>query len=223
MQVGTPPAAEEAAAAAVAPEPAASPEADGAAMQVEAPPAAEAAAAADRFSESSATAANEKAAAAAKKPKKEKTGKKAVDDAADDAADDAVDDAAAVAAPLMVDGKVVYMCGCGCKREVTDDAEAIMYVPKRVLTSSMQRAVVSTKEVACYRSERKLVGCYVPRIVYGGKVIPNQYPRGNQVDASESSAATTTSTITGPNSATPTLVSGARGPPRNPKLTCAQF
>lgn len=219
MQVGTPPAAEEAAAAAVAPEPAASPEADGAAMQVEAPPAAEAAAAADRFSESSATAANEKAAAAAKKPKKEKTGKKAVDDAADDA----VDDAAAVAAPLMVDGKVVYMCGCGCKREVTDDAEAIMYVPKRVLTSSMQRAVVSTKEVACYRSERKLVGCYVPRIVYGGKVIPNQYPRGNQVDASESSAATTTSTITGPNSATPTLVSGARGPPRNPKLTCAQF
>lgn len=217
--MGTPPAAEEAAAAAVAPEPAASPEADGAAMQVEAPPAAEAAAAADRFSESSATAANEKAAAAAKKPKKEKTGKKAVDDAADDA----VDDAAAVAAPLMVDGKVVYMCGCGCKREVTDDAEAIMYVPKRVLTSSMQRAVVSTKEVACYRSERKLVGCYVPRIVYGGKVIPNQYPRGNQVDASESSAATTTSTITGPNSATPTLVSGARGPPRNPKLTCAQF
>lgn len=219
MQVGTPPAAEEAAAAAVAPEPAASPEADGAAIQVEAPPAAEAAAAADRFSESSATAANEKAAAAAKKPKKEKTGKKAVDDAADDA----VDGAAAVAAPLMVDGKVVYMCGCGCKREVTDDAEAIMYVPKRVLTSSMQRAVVSTKEVACYRSERKLVGCYVPRIVYGGKVIPNQYPRGNQVDASESSAATTTSTITGPNSATPTLVSGARGPPRNPKLTCAQF
>ena len=219
MQVGTPPAAEEAAAAAVAPEPAASPEADGAAMQVEAPPAAEAAAAADRFSESSATAANEKAAAAAKKPRKEKTGKKAVDDAADDA----VDDAAAAAAPSMVDGKVVYMCGCGCKREVTDDAEAIMYVPKRVLTSSMQRAVVSTKEVACYRSERKLVGCYVPRIVYGGKVIPNQYPRGNQVDACESSAATTTSTITGPNSATPTLVSGARGPPRNPKLTCAQF
>lgn len=217
--MGTPPAAEEAAAAAVAPEPAASPEADGAAMQVEAPPAAEAAAAADRFSESSATAANEKAAAAAKKPKKEKTGKKAVDDAADDA----VDDAAAAAAPSMVDGKVVYMCGCGCKREVTDDAEAIMYVPKRVLTSSMQRAVVSTKEVACYRSERKLVGCYVPRIVYGGKVIPNQCPRGNQVDASESSAATTTSTITGPNSATPTLVSGARGPPRNPMLTCAQF
>ena len=75
-----------------------------------------------------ASAGKAKAAKAAKKPAAEKKPKKEKGPAAAvvDADSDADADADADAAEPFIEGKVVYMCGCGCKREVTDDAEAIM-------------------------------------------------------------------------------------------------